>query len=68
MTDNFKERRSILSFGASSLFHLLLFVLAYFFTNLNINKINPNAGYVQVFTQKNDLEKVNFEKLIKPDD
>lgn len=67
MTDNFKERRSILSFGASSLFHLLLFVLAYLFTNLNINKVNPNAGYVQVFTQKNDLEKVNFEKLIKPD-
>ena len=68
MTNNLKkERRSILSLGASSLFHLLLFVLAYFFTNLNINKINPNAGYVQVFTQKNDLEKVNFEKLPKPD-
>ncbi len=57
-----KERSTALSFAASAFFHLLLFVIAYFFTNLNLNKINANSGYVQVFTKKEDLETINFEK------
>jgi len=62
-----KEKNSFLSFMASSLFHLLLFLIAYFFADLNINKINPNSGYVQVFTKKGDVETVNFEKIFKPE-
>lgn len=63
--DKKKEKSSILSLIASSLFHLMLFIIAYFFTDLNINKMNPNSEFVQVFTQKNDMENVNFEKAIK---
>jgi len=62
----FKEKNSILSFTASSLFHLLLFIVAYFIADININKINPNSGYVQVFTKNDDLESVNYEKIFKP--
>lgn len=62
------ERRSIISFAASSLFHIVLFILAYFFADLHLNKMNPNAGYVQVFTQQGNLEKINFEKSINPVD
>jgi len=66
MAINFKqEKKSILSLAASSLFHLLLFIIAYFFTDLNLKKINPNSGYVQVFTKKSDIETVNFEKMFK---
>jgi hypothetical protein len=61
-----KEKNRIISYVASSLFHLILFILAYFFTDLNINKINPNAGYVQVFTKRDNAETVNFEKVFKP--
>ena len=62
-----KEMNSFLTFTASSLFHLLLFLIAYFFTDMHLNKVNPNAGYVQVFTQKGNLETVNFEKNINPE-
>lgn len=62
-----KETNSFLTFAASSLFHLLLFLIAYFFTDMHLNKENPNAGYVQVFTQKSDVETVNFEKNINPE-
>lgn len=66
MAINFKqEKKSILSLAASSLFHLLLFIIAYFFADLNLKKINPNSGYVQVFTKKSDVETVNFEKMFK---
>jgi len=60
-----KEMNSFLTFAASSLFHLLLFLIAYFFTDMHLNKVNPNSGYVQVFTQKSDVETVNFEKMFK---
>lgn len=43
---------------------MLLFVIAYFFMNLQLNKINPNAGYVQVFTTKGNVDPINFEKSI----
>ncbi|MCK7523564.1 MAG: hypothetical protein MZV64_40920 [Ignavibacteriales bacterium] len=46
---------------------MLLFLIAYFFTDMHLNKVNPNAGYVQVFTQKGNLETVNFEKNINPE-
>lgn len=62
-----KEMNSFLTFTASSLLHLLLFLIAYFFTDMHLNKVNPNAGYVQVFTQKGNLETVNFEKNINPE-
>jgi len=62
-----KEMNSFLAFTASSLFHLLLFLIAYFFTDMHLNKVNPNAGYVQVFTQKGNLETVNFEKSTNPE-
>ena len=62
-----KEMNSFFTFTASSLFHLLLFLIAYFFTDMHLNKVNPNAGYVQVFTQKGNLETVNFEKNINPE-
>jgi len=62
-----KEMNSFLTFAASSLFHLLLFLMAYFFTDMHLNKVNPNAGYVQVFTKKSDVETVNFEKNISPE-
>ena len=58
---------SFLTFAASSLFHLLLFLIAYFFTDMHLNKVNPNSGYVQVFTQKSDVETINFEKNINPE-
>ena len=58
-------KNSFLSFTVSSLFHLLLFLIAYFFADLNINKINPNSGYVQVFTKNDDLESINYEKIFK---
>jgi hypothetical protein len=65
MTENIeKERNPILAIVASSLFHLLLFVIAYFFTDLHLSKINPNSGYVQVFTRKGNPETINFEKNI----
>ena len=68
MLNNYKQKKnSILSFAASSLLHLLLFVIAYFFTDLNLKKINPNYGYVQVFTKNSDVETVNFEKNINPE-
>jgi len=59
-----KDENSVLSFTASFIFHLLLFVIAYFFTNLHLNKVNPNAGYVQVFTTKVNVDPINFEKSI----
>jgi len=62
-----KEMNSFLTFAASSLFHLLLFLIAYFFTDMHLNKVNPNSGYVQVFTQKSDVETINFEKNINPE-
>lgn len=66
MLNNFKQKKnSILSLAASSLFHLLLFMIAYFFTDLNLKKINPISGYVQVFTKKGNVETVNFEKMFK---
>lgn len=62
----FRERnRSILSLAFSTLFHLVLFFIAYYFANLSIKKISPNAGYVQVFTRKNDLDAINFENKFK---
>lgn len=69
MLNKFKQKKnSILSLAASSLFHLMLFMIAYFFTDLNLKKINPNSGYVQVFTKKSDVETVNFEKIFKHED
>jgi hypothetical protein len=66
MLKNFKqEKNSVLSLAASSLFHLLLFMIAYFFTDLNLKKVNPNSGYVQVFTKKGNVETVNFEQIFK---
>ena len=62
-----KEMNSFLTLAASSLFHLLLFLIAYFFTDMHLNKVNPNAGYVQVFTKKSEVETVNFEKNINPE-
>lgn len=60
------ERNSFISFTASLLLHILFFAAAYFFANVHLNKVNPNAGYVQVFTQQSDSEPVNFEKNINP--
>lgn len=66
MTNGIKKEKSpILSLIASSLFHLVLFIIAYFFADLNIKKMNPNSEFVQVFTPQNNMEIVNFEKAIK---
>lgn len=59
-----REENSVLSYTASFILHLLLFVIAYFFTDLHLNKLNPNAGYVQVFTTKGNVDPINFEKII----
>lgn len=57
---------SFLSYTASLLFHILIFLIAYFFTNLHINKINLNAGYVQVFTSQLERKSLNLDRSIVP--
>ena len=60
----FKEGNAILSYSASLIFHMLLFAIAYFFADLHLNKVNPNAGYVQVFTNESNVDPINFEKSL----
>jgi hypothetical protein len=59
-----KNKTSAFSYTASFLLHIVLFLVAYFFTDLQINKVNPNAGYVQVFTNRSAQPIINFEKKL----
>lgn len=61
----FRESNSVLSFLVSAMFHLLLFLIAYYFTELHIKKADLSSGYVQVFTKKGEAGPINFEKNVK---
>lgn len=60
------EINSILSYTASLLFHVLIFLIAYYFANFQIKKAYTEAGYVNVYTIKTDNQTLNLEKKLKP--
>lgn len=63
----FSEKiNSILSYTASFLFHILIFLIAYFFANFKIKKAYTETGYVNVYTIKKDNQAINFEKKLNP--
>lgn len=59
-----REINSFLSYSASLLFHIFIFLIAYYFTNLQISRINLNSGYVQVFTSHLERKSLDSDENI----
>ncbi len=60
-----KELNSVLSFTASLFFHVLIFLIAYFFTHFQIKKAYTETGYVNVYTIGRDNQAINIEKKVE---